>query len=81
MNKDLISRKALLEEFQKTITEQSDTYDWLNMINKQPIAYNVDNVLTELKTSADLPLFETGILGIDINKAIYIIMNGGVTEN
>lgn len=33
---DLISRKALLDDFRKTITEQSDTTDWLNMINRQP---------------------------------------------
>lgn len=32
---DLISRQALLEDFQKTITEQSDTMDWLNMIARQ----------------------------------------------
>lgn len=33
---DLISRKALLNDFRKTITEQSGTMDWLNMINRQP---------------------------------------------
>lgn len=33
---DLISRTKLLEDFQKTITENSGTFDWLNMINRQP---------------------------------------------
>ena len=32
---DFISRQALLKEFQETITEQSDTFDWLNMIARQ----------------------------------------------
>lgn len=38
MNNDLISRSALLEDFRNTITERSDTFDWLNMINRQPTA-------------------------------------------
>ena len=37
---DLISRKALLNDFRKTITEQSGTMDWLNMINRQPSVGN-----------------------------------------
>lgn len=32
---DLISRQALLDDFRNTITEQSDTMDWLNMIARQ----------------------------------------------
>lgn len=32
---DLISRQALLEDFRNTITEQSSTLDWLNMIARQ----------------------------------------------
>ena len=36
MNNDLISRKALLDDFRHTITENSDTFDWLNMIARQP---------------------------------------------
>lgn len=33
---DLISREALLDDFRHTITEKSDTFDWLNMIARQP---------------------------------------------
>lgn len=33
---DLISRQALLDDFRNTITENSDTFDWLNMIARQP---------------------------------------------
>lgn len=40
----LIDADRLMEDFRNTITEQSDTYDWLNMISRQPIAYDVDRV-------------------------------------
>lgn len=33
---ELISRQALLDDFRNTITENSDTFDWLNMIARQP---------------------------------------------
>lgn len=33
---DLISRQTLLDDFRNTITENSDTFDWLNMIARQP---------------------------------------------
>ena len=36
-NGDLISRQALLDDFRKTITEKSDTIDWLNMIARQKV--------------------------------------------
>lgn len=35
MSNDLISRQALLDDFRNTITEQSDTMDWMNMIARQ----------------------------------------------
>lgn len=34
---DLISRQALLEDFRNTITEQSSTLDWLDMIARQKV--------------------------------------------
>lgn len=45
----LIDEEKLMEDMQKTITEQSGTIDWLNMIYRQPIAYNVDNVVDQLE--------------------------------
>lgn len=30
----LIDADRLMEDFRNTITEQSDTYDWLNMISR-----------------------------------------------
>lgn len=44
---DLISRSALMEDFRNTISEKSDTFDWLNMISRQP-AYDVDKIVEKL---------------------------------
>lgn len=40
---DLISRQALLDDFRNTITENSDTFDWLNMIARQPAVKKDDD--------------------------------------
>lgn len=37
MSNDLISKSVLLKDFRNTITEQSDTFEWLNMIARQPV--------------------------------------------
>lgn len=58
---DLISREALLEDFKRTITEKSDTFDWLNLISRQPIAYDVDKVVEQLEELRDRGN-KTGIL-------------------
>ncbi len=42
-----------MEDFRNTITEQSDTLDWLNMISSQPTAYDVD-LVSELKEYREL---------------------------
>lgn len=60
MSDDLISRKALMEDFRNTITENSDTFDWLNMISRQPSAYDVDKVIEKLKTELSLADKEKG---------------------
>ena len=59
----LIDEEKLMEDIQKTITEQSGTIDWLNMIYRLPIAYNVDNVVDQLeeivaKLRSMSPLYE-----------------------
>lgn len=50
----LIDADSLMEDFINTITEQSDTYDWLNMISRQPIAYGVDKVIKWLESELSL---------------------------
>lgn len=45
----LIDADKLMQDIRNTITEQSNTIDWLNLINRQPIAYNVDAVVKQLE--------------------------------
>lgn len=44
----LIDADKLMQDIRNTITEQSNTIDWLNLINRQPIAYDVDAVVKQL---------------------------------
>ncbi len=48
----LIDIDKLMEDFRNTITENSDTFDWLNMISRQPTAYDVDKVVERLEESS-----------------------------
>ena len=43
----LIDEEKLMEDMQKTITEQSTTIDWMNLIYRQPTAYDVEKVVDE----------------------------------
>lgn len=45
----LIDADKLMEDMQKTITEQSGTIDWLNLIHRQPTAYDMENVVEQLE--------------------------------
>lgn len=95
MSDDLISRKALMEDFRNTITENSDTFDCLNMISRQPSAYDVDKVIGKLKTELSLANKEKGRcarenpLQFDMAKgyaqgisvALEIVKSGGVADD
>lgn len=74
MNGDLISRSKLFEDFRNTITEQSDTLDWLNMIARQPVAYDVDKVVEEIREYAD-NVAELG--GNFLSHVVIEIVKGG----
>ena len=50
----LIDKEKLMKDIQKTITEQSGTIDWLNMIYRQPTAYDVDKVVEQFEEEMDL---------------------------
>lgn len=50
----LIDEEKLMEDMQKTITEKSGTIDWMNMIYRQPTAYNVDKVVEQLEEEREL---------------------------
>lgn len=45
----LIYADKLMQDIRNTITEQSSTIDWLNLINRQPTAYDVDKVVEQLE--------------------------------
>lgn len=50
---DLISKNNLMEDFRNTITEKSDTFDWLNMISRQKAAYDVEKVIQRLEENKE----------------------------
>ena len=70
----LIDEEKLMEDIQKTITEQSGTIDWMNLIYRQPTAYDVDKVAEQL----DDYLFDKYC--VEGDSKIYEIVKGGVTD-
>ena len=67
----LIDEEKLMEDMQNTITEKSGTIDWLNMIYRQPTAYDVDKVAEQL----DDYLFDKYC--VEGDSKIYEIVKGG----
>ncbi len=49
----LIDEEVLMKDIQKTITDQSGTIDWMNLIYRQPTAYDLDEVVEQLEELAD----------------------------
>lgn len=74
MSDDLISKSALMEDFRNTITENSDTFDWLNMISRQPIAYDLQKVINAIDNT--IP----GITNIQLMMMRDIVKSGGVAD-
>ena len=81
----LIDEEKLMEDIQKTITEQSGTIDWLNMIYRQPTAYDVDKVAEQLeeirvKKTCNKEKCDTKELCriCVVDDAIEIVKGGGV---
>ena len=77
----LIDEEKLMEDIQKTITEKSSTIDWLNMIYRQPTAYDVEKVVEQLEglsnAEADYYYASSNDV-IDRDDAIEIVKGGGV---
>ena len=67
----LIDEEKLMEDMQKTITEKSSTIDWMNLIYRQPTAYDVDKVAEQL----DDYLFDKYC--VEGDSKIYEIVKGG----
>ena len=72
----LIDEEKLMEDIQKTITEQSGTIDWMNLIYRQPTAYDVDKVVEQLEEFRD----EMKMFGCDglLSDLIEVVEGGGV---
>ncbi|MCI7040572.1 MAG: hypothetical protein MR992_00295 [Lachnospiraceae bacterium] len=73
----LIDEETLMNDIQNTITEKSSTIDWLNMIYRQPTAYDVEKVVEQLEKLEDI--FKAGSYNIatGLNKTIDIVKKGG----
>lgn len=91
----LIDEEKLMEDIQKTITEKSSTIDWMNMIYRQPIAYDVDKVVEQLEEERELSYADfdryvdevSQCLDVEyddffhrgLERAIKIVKGGGVS--
>ena len=85
----LIDEEKLMEDIQKTITEQSGTIDWMNLIYRQPTAYDLDDVVEQLEELADESYKAYCIAFNSDDRAEYdaytnaidIVKGGGVNVN
>lgn len=72
----LIDADKLMHDIRNTITEQSSTIDWLNLINRQPTAYDVDKVVEQLKNVSYERFGNAGMSGknvVNLDDAIEIV--------
>lgn len=72
----LIDEEKLMNEIRETITEQSSTIDWMNLIHRQTVAYDVDKVVEQLEDFRD----EMKMFGCDglLSDLIEVVEVGGV---
>jgi hypothetical protein len=74
----LIDADVLMTDVRNTITEKSRAFDWINLINRQPTAYDVDKVVEQLKETKAYMLYENMNADVKwIDKAIEIVKAGG----
>ena len=90
----LIDADKLMQDIRNTITEQSSTIDWLNLINRQPTAYDVDKVVEQLEEEKEISYADfdeyvnevcpsldadyDDLYHIGLERAIEIVKCGGV---
>lgn len=73
----LIDEEKLMEDMQKTITDQSSTIDWINMIYRQPKAYDVENVIKQLEEY--IPEMNRFGCGSILSDIIDVVKGGGIS--
>lgn len=81
---DLISKQALIEDIQKSMEDNphiddkiklnhhTEHFHFLTLVNKQPIAYDVDRVVEQLR---HLP--HGAVLNVEFEDDIISIVKGG----
>ena len=72
----LIDADVLMADVRNTITEKSGAIDWINLINRQPTAYDTDKVVEQIK---ELSIRKFG--EIKTEDVIAIVKGGGVDAN
>lgn len=77
----LIDQDTLMQDIRNTITEQSSTLDWLNLINRQPTAYDPDKVVEQLEKEFKKYYGENWNKAPYLIRAIEIVKGGGVDGN
>lgn len=84
----LINEEVLMKDIQNTITEKSSTIDWMNLIHRQPVAYDIDNVVKQLeeirvkKTCNKEKCDEKVLCRICVvDDAIEIVKQGGAADD
>ena len=76
----LIDADVLMTDVRNTITEKSGALDWINLINRQPTAYDLDKVVEKLGNVAYERYGNDGMGGervVNMDDAIEIVKGSG----
>lgn len=75
----LIDTDVLMADVRNTITEESGAIDWINLINRQPTAYDPDKIVEQLEGfREEMEQFKCGGM---LSDMIEVVKAGGVDEN
>lgn len=81
----LIYADVLMDDVRNTITEESGAIDWINLINCQPTAYDLDKVVKQLEDRSEK--YNSGVRlhgkpeEMLTDDAIEIVKGGGADES
>ncbi len=76
-----IDADVLMTDIRNTITEESGAIDWINLIDRQPTAYDPDKVARQLKAVSYERYGNDGMGGelvVNLDDAVEIMKGGGV---
>lgn len=78
----LIDTDVLMTDVRNTITEKSGALDWIDLINRQPTAFDVDKLINQLERDKFIES-ETTLSDVHqgynagLSRAIEIVKRGG----